>query len=455
MNTKDKNIVKLTWPIYLELLFFMLMGVADTLMLSQYDDLAVAAVGNANRIVFLFTVLLNIVALGVAVVVSQYLGAQKAKQARDSIRVGMHVSLLIGTLVFIIVQVLGRTFFNLVNTDAVILNDALGYLRVVALGLIFLGITQTASAGLKSHGQTKVIMTVVGFTNLLNVVLNLFLIFGLWIFPELGIMGAAYATTFSKFITMIVSLSVLYLKIGVHPFKVPFSMFHEHFYKIFKIGLPSALEQFVYQFMQIFILSFLNTIGVLAVTAQIYVFNLMLPIIVFSLAVSQGNQILIGWYVGEKNYDGAYQRTLKSLKVSLFIVLGLVLIMYVNASWLLSIFTDDQEVIRLGQRAMFVVIFLEVGRLSNLVVIQALRAAGDVMFPVIIAVFSMLGVSLGFSYLFGIYLGLGIVGIFMGLAMDEILRGTLVFIRWLKRSWVGKDVVHKKSHVLKEKTHSV
>ena len=442
MNTKDKSIFKLTWPIYLELLFFMLMGIADTLMLSQYDDLAVAAVGNANRLVFLFTVLLNIVALGVAVVVSQYLGAKKGKEARDSIRVGMYVSLLIGTTVFFLVQLLGRTFFNIINTDAIILNDALNYLRVVALGVIFLGISQTISAGLKSHGQTKIIMTVVGITNLLNVIMNFFLIFGIWIFPELGIMGAAYATTFSKFVTMIVALIVLYKRINVHPFRVPLSMFHEHFFKIVKIGVPSALEQFVYQFMQVMILSFLNMIGVLAVTAQVYVFNLVLPILVFSLAISQGNQILVGWYVGEKDFDGAYKRTLKTLKFSIFVVLGLVLFMYFNSPWLLSIFTDDPEIIRLGRRAMFVVIFLEIGRLSNLVVIQALRAAGDVIYPVIIATFSMLGVSLSVAYLFGVHLGYGIVGIFMGLAADEILRGTLVFIRWIKKKWVGKDVVH-------------
>jgi len=440
----QKNLFKLTWPIYIELLFFMLMGIADTLMLSQYSDLAVASVGNANRIVGLFTVLLNVVAIGVGVVVSQYLGANEVREAKSAIKAGIYSNFLIGIVIFIVLQTLGATIFRVINIDDSILADSLLYLRIVSFGLLFLSVTQATSAGFKSFGMTKTIMVVVAATNMLNVLLNFFLIFGVGPFPELGVMGAAISTAFSKGVMVVVALILLYLKLNVHPFFVHFRPLRVHFTKIVKIGLPSAAEHFTYQFTQVILLGFINTIGVIAVTTQIYVQNLVMPVLVFALAVAQGNQVIVGWHVGAKEYDDAYKRTIRSMKIAVVGVFFIVLFMFLNVRRLLSLFTDDQAIIEMGASVMVIVIFLEMGRLSNLVVIQALRATGDVIFPVVIAIISMLGISVGISYLFGLHLGLGLIGIYLGLAADEITRGILVFIRWIRRDWVGKRVINTK-----------
>ena len=129
--------------------------------------------------------------------------------------------------------------------------------------------------------------------------------------------------------------------------------------------------------------------------------------------------------------------------MSIGVVLAIAFTMYLYAEPLLGIFTDNEEIIQMGQSVMVVVIFLEAGRLLNLVLIQSLRAAGDVVFPVIIAVFSMLGVSVGVSYLLGIHLGFGLVGIFIGLALDELTRGSIVLVRWIKGNWKHKALVHE------------
>lgn len=432
---KTKSIFRLTWPIYIELLFFMLMGIADSLMLSQYSDLGVAAVGNANRIVGLFMVLLNVVAIGVGVIVSQYVGAGEGKEANNAIRSGLLSSGLIALVLTLVIQLLAPSLFTLINVPSSIYSDSMAYLRIVSSGLIFVAITQAISASLKSHGYTKRIMVVVGFTNFVNVTLNLFLIFGLWVFPELGVRGAAIATLISKGLTLTIALVLLKMTLSIRLYRVMHTNFKLYFFKIMRIGIPSALEHFVYQTTQVIILSFLNSIGTIALTTQIYVFNLMMPVIVFSLAVAQGNQVMTGWYIGATHYDEAYKRTLSTLKFAIVLVIIISIVMYLFARPLLSIFTDNQAIIDMGKRTMFVVIFLEIGRLSNLVVIQALRAANDVIFPVIIAIISMLGISVSAAYFFAIVLNLGVVGIFIGFALDELLRGLLVFLRWLKKDW--------------------
>ncbi|MFH5882506.1 MATE family efflux transporter [Liberiplasma polymorphum] len=436
----QKNLFKLAWPIYIEFLFFMLMGVADTIMLSQYSDLSVAAVGNANRIVGLFMVLLNVVAIGVGIVVSQYVGAKLHGEAKNAIRAGLYSSALIALSLMIILQLFATRLFGFINTPETIFNDSLSYLRIVSMGLIFIAISQSISAGFKSHGHTKLMMGVVGTTNLLNVVLNFFLIFGIGFFPELGVLGAAISTLISKGVTLIIAFILLYKILGISPFFINFRPLKTYFFKILSIGFPSALEHFVYQLTQVVLLSFINTIGTVALTTQIYVFNLMMPVIVFSLAVAQGNQVMVGWHVGAGEYEEAYRRTLKTLKYSIGIVITVAVIMYLNAETLLGIFTSNQAIIEMGKRTMFIVIFIEIGRLSNLVVIQSLRASGDVIYPVIIAVISMLGVGISVAYLFGIRFEYGLAGIFIGLAADESLRGALVLYRWIKRDWIGKRI---------------
>ena len=95
----------------------------------------------------------------------------------------------------------------------------------------------------------------------------------------------------------------------------------------------------------------------------------------------------------------------------------------------------------LGQKIMFICIFLEIGRCTNLVVINSMKAAGDIRFPTFLGMASMWGISVLFGYIFGIHMGYGLEGIWVAMALDEIVRGIIVFIRWIRGSWRGKKIV--------------
>ncbi len=442
-QSKEKyKLFRLTWPIYIELLFFMMMGIADTLMLSQYSDLSVAAVGNANRIMAVFIVLMNAVGLGVGVLVSQFVGAKREQEAKAVMRAGLFGSFFIGISLTVIISLLAQQVFILIRTDATIFSDSLFYLRTVAIGIPFIAGIQAVSAGFKSFGKTKLVMVIIAATNMLNVVLNAFLIFGLGSFPELGVAGAAYATLFSKIVTFLIVLFFFKRYFVARLFLNSFKELFYYFPRVLRIGIPGALEHFSYQFMQVILLSFINTLGALALTTQIYVHNLMMPVLVFSLALAQGNQVIVGWLVGGKHIEDAYRRTIKTMRLAIVIVMSIVTIMAWQAPTLIGIFTDNEDIITMARQAMLVVIVLEIGRTSNLIVIQALRATGDVIYPVIIAVFSMFGVAITLAWWLGLRLEWGLLGIFIALAADECVRGILVLIRWLKRDWVGKKVIN-------------
>jgi Na+-driven multidrug efflux pump len=108
---------------------------------------------------------------------------------------------------------------------------------------------------------------------------------------------------------------------------------------------------------------------------------------------------------------------------------------------LLSIFTDNPEIIKEGTLLLYLTLLLEPGRSFNLVIISSLRAAGDVKFPVVMGVISMWGVSVTLAYLLGIVFELGLAGIWIAFIADEWLRGLFMLARWRKRKWQNKYMV--------------
>jgi putative MATE family efflux protein len=439
-----KTLFQLTWPTYIEFSFLMLMMITDTVMLSQYSDASVAAVGNANRIVFLLTVVVNIIAIGVGVVVSQYIGAKKDADSQKALFAGLVGGLFTSLIMALLLQASANLLLGWINTPILIYQDALSYLRIVGMGIVFVSLSQTSGAGFRSFGFPKRVMIAGALGNILNIILNYFLIFGVWISPELGVTGAAIATLSSRIFTASL-LFINLLKEKIIAIRMTLKELIYYLKDIFKIGFPSALEQFIYQVSEFFILILVNGIGTLAVTTQVYVFNLTLPVLVFAVALSQGNQVIVGWHIGAYEDQEAYQRTIRSMLIGIITVVIISTTVYLNAQWILRIFTSNPEIIQTGKNVLLVFIFLEMGRLSNIMVIQALRATGDVKYPVYAALISMFGIKVPLAYYLVMVQDLGLVGVFIAIAIDEIFRGLFVYIRWTKKPWLKQQRMVEKS----------
>jgi Na+-driven multidrug efflux pump len=219
------------------------------------------------------------------------------------------------------------------------------------------------------------------------------------------------------------------------PFKKFFTLPKEHVKNLLKIGIPSAGEHLSYNTSQLLITYFITMLGTQVITTKVYTQNIMMFILLFALAIGQGTQILIGYKVGANKNEEAYKLCLHSLKLSFFISLTLASLFSLFSEALFRIFTDNAEIIALGSTLIFLTILLEPGRTFNLVVINALRAAGDVRFPVYMGVASMWGISVPLAYLLGIYFGFGLVGIWIAFIVDEWFRGLIMLWRWRSRVW--------------------
>ncbi|MFZ3589179.1 MATE family efflux transporter [Bacillus sp. DJP31] len=432
----------LTWPIFIEILLHMLMGNADTLMLSQYSDNSVAAVGVSSQILALVIVMFGFISTGTSVLIAQHLGANEQKSAREVAVVSLVGNLIFGSIISLILYIFGKNILQLMSIPEELIREAYTYLVIVGGFSVIQGIIMTIGSIIRSYGFTKDSMYVTIGMNILNVVGNYVFIFGPFGIPVLGVEGVAISTVVSRLIGLIVLVFLLVWRIeGSLPFSKVFTLPVIHTKNLLKIGIPSAGENLMYNASQLVITYFITMIGTEALTTKVYTQNIMMFIFLFSFAISQGTQIIIGHMIGAKQYEDAYERCIKSLKLAILISFSSAIIISIFSKQFFGIFTDNPSIIELGSLLILLTIILEPGRSFNLVVISALRAAGDVRFPVYIGILVMWGVGVTISYILGIHFGLGLIGIWISFIADEWLRGIIMLYRWKSKVWIRKTFI--------------
>lgn len=443
-NIKNFSIVKLSWPIFIQRLLSMCLGYVDTAMVSNYSELAVGAIGNASQIINFLTLAFSIIATATGVVVSQYLGANKTEKMDQIYTLSVFFNLVLSGFISIIVTVFSTALLNFMKLPAVMMGDAEAYMRIVGLFLFTNGVMQVFTQIFNCNGRTEIGMLIFFFINVVNILGNYLFLFGPLENLGFGVKGVAISTSISNGVGLVISviafIFIIKGRISLKYFR-PFPK--AMLFKLIKLGIPTAGENISYNISQICITIFVNLLGPLAITTKIYCNILCNFSIVYSSSVAGAASIITGHAVGRGDYDYAYKRVMKTLFWAMLISMAIAGCNLLLSPFTFRLFTDNQDVIKLGFNIMLIGLFLEFGRTSNLVIIQSMRAAGDVVFPTVLGIFSMWGISVVFSWIFTRFFNFGLPGVWIAMAMDEIFRGIVVFIRWQRGTWRGKSVVRQ------------
>lgn len=443
---KGLNLFFLTWPIFLEIFLFMLMGIADTLMLSAISDDAVSGVGASNQYLHIAILLLEVIGNGASIVVAQYIGSRKFIEAAKISALAVTLNLVVGLIISMTFVLFGGHLLQTLNLQGDILVYAKSYLSIVG-GMIFLqAIINSVSAIIRVHGFTKEAMYVSLGMNVIHIIGNYLLIFGNLGFPEMGVQGAAISSVVSRLLALVVFFWLLYRIMSVRvELRYYVSMSKEFIFKILKIGIPSALEQVMYQTCQIVFLYYATFLGAASLAAKNYANNISMFTYLFAFAIGMGTAIIVGRLVGANEQTAAYHRVWKSVRWASGVTLVAVVLVIVFRQPLMGMFTDDEEIIRLGVNVLLLSIVLETGRTINIILVNSLRATGDAKYPLWIGMGSMVAMSLPLGYFFIFELDLGLAGIWLAIAADEWLRAFIMFFRWKSRAWEQHALV-KRDH---------
>ncbi|MDC0711865.1 MATE family efflux transporter [Stigmatella sp. ncwal1] len=436
------GLFRLTWPIFLELLLFMLMGTSDVLMLSGVSDDAVSAAGVVNQYISLCILIMNVISHGASIVVAQYLGARRNAEASRISAVAIMMNLMLGLVVSAVLLSFGRFILSRMNLEGTVLVLAHAYMRIAG-GFIFLQALINVLAGLiRTYGFTRQSMFVSMGMNLLHVLCNYALIFGHFGMPEMGVTGAAVSTGISRAAALGVFAWLLYRVMDVRMVPRDFVAFPgEYIRKILKVGVPSAIEQITYHSCQTVFLYFVTFLGSAALASRQYAMAISQYFFLCSLAIGMGTAILVGRRVGARQSDEAYRRALESLKWAVVITVLVDVLIILMRQPLVSLFTDNGDIVLLTAQIILLSLVMESGRSLNRVLVNALRAAGDAQFTVYMALISMVCMSLPLGYTLVFTFQLGLPGVWLALAADEWIRGLVSWYRWKSRVWERKSLV--------------
>lgn len=445
-STINLSLFAITWPIFIESALQMFLRTADTFMLSRVSDSAVAAVGVANQIIMFAFLLFNFVAVGSAVVITQFLGAKKHDEIGKLVATSISLNLLFGLFISLIMIFFSDHLLMMFDLDESLFTLAKTYLVIAGGSLFIQAMMVTVTAIIQSHGYTRETMFVAIGINIIHIIGNYLLIYGAFGFPKLGVTGVAISTVISICIGLVANLLVLTKRVNVQlHLKNLLRWKQEHVSKILKIGIPASASNLSYSANQIVTTAFIVSLGAEMLSTRIYTQNIMFFIMILAISLGRGVQIIVGHLIGAGENDEAYKQTFLNLKRSMLITICAVSIICLFRGPLLSLFTNDPEIISLGSMLLVLGFLLEPGRNFNILIEKSLQATGDARFTMSVSIIVIWCFSVPMTYLLGIYFGYGLIGIWVAFILDEWIRGLILCIRWKSRAWENKSLVKRES----------
>lgn len=432
----------LTIPVFIEMALVMMLGAVDTVMLSRYSDNSVAAVGLDNQLISLVFLVYQFFSMGAAILCAQYIGAGLRKRLVQVVGMALTVNLMLGLTVSALLFFFAEELLQLMGLRPELMGDGLTYMRLTGALSFFQALSLTFSASLRSADKVVYPMVVTGIVNVINILGNYALIFGHWGCPQLGVEGAAIATASSRAIATVL-LAVIHFKVHIPRFPLHYfrPMPWQELKNLLHIGIPAMSENISYSLSQVVITFFINQISNEALATRTYCHNMIMFVYLFCISITQGGDILVGHLVGQRRHQAAYILGNYFFRWSMIITITGSIILALSGRSILSAFTDNPEIIAMGVWVLIIDVFLEVGRTANIFAVGTLRATGDAIYPVVVAIIFNWTIAVGLSYVIGIPLGYGLVGMWVGFALDENIRGIILMRRWRSGKWKTKGFV--------------
>ena len=423
-------------PLFLEQLLVMLVGLADTLIVSYAGEAAVSGVSLVNQFNTIFIYLFTALASGGAVVISQYIGRRAAEDAGEAasqlLSFSSAFSVLIGVLVLLGNERILSALFGKVETD--VMDACILYLRISAYSYPALAIYNAGAALFRSIGRTSVTMYLSIASNIINVIGNVIGVFVL----KAGVAGVAYPSLIARAFSAAVITWLCFRKQNpvVYRCKWIFRWNGSLMKSILNIAVPNGLENGIFQLVKVALSSIVALFGTYQIAANGVAQS------IWSLAALAGVSMgpvfitVIGQCMGNGDTQAADDYFRKLTRITLLISSAWNLLIFLLTPAFLRLYALEPETKQLVIWLVLIhnlfnaVAYPFSGALSN-----GLRAAGDVKFTMYVSVISTLAVRLLLSWLLGIGLQMGVIGIAIAMVCDWVIRATIFFWRQRSGKW--------------------
>jgi len=439
----NRALFSLLWPLIIEQVLAVAMGAIDTVMVSTVGEHAVSAVNIVDNINNLLIIAFGALCTGGAVVVSQYIGRKDhsnssiaAKQLVYSVTV---ISLITMTFTVLMRRPVISLVYGSIEND--VMDAASVYFFFTGLSYPFLALYNANASLFRAAGNSKVPMSIALLVNIINIFGNAFFIYVL----KTGVLGAALSTLISRIIAAAIT-TVMLVRSRTSPISL-FGLHHVRFVRsmiknILNVGIPSGLESSMFMIgklltQRIFAVFGTGAIAANAIASIVNSFSFM-PGTAFGIALLT----VVGQCIGAGDYPAAKRQVFKIMKITyitLFVISGTT---YIFMEPLVSLFNLSPSAHELAKSILRVhCISMGIGWGMSFALPNALRAAGDARYVMIVAAISMWTVRVCASYFFSFTLKLGPLGVWLAMGADFLVRGTSYLLRWIRGKWQEKRVI--------------
>ena len=433
----QKDLLRLTGPLLIEQLLEVTVGMADTMMVSRCGEAAISGVSLVDMLNNLVIVLFAALATGGAVVVSQYLGAREQKRADASsgqlILLSLLLGAVVGALCFFCARPLIRACYGTIDDD--VLDAGVHYLKIIALSYPFLALYNAGAALFRSMGNSKISMQISVLMNIINIVGNAVCIFGL----KMGVEGVAWPSVASRLVAAALILRRCYQKGNALTVPKAVRVDLGLARRILGIGIPSAFENSLFEAGRILVVSMISTFGTVQIAANAVANNLDGMGVIPGKAISLAMITVVGRCVGAGDNEQAVYYTRKLLLWA-YLTMGLSNgAIFLLVKPLVGIYALSGATMELA--ILLVQIHSGCGLFlwpASFVLPNALRAANDVRFTMVVSILSMAVWRLGFSYLICVRMGWGAVGVWIAMVVDWTCRVICFTARFHSGAWKTK-----------------
>lgn len=438
MSTEELKFHRLTWPIFVQMSLLVVIFLTDTFFLSRISDAAVAGVGGILPLLLTAIALMHAFSDSGTSILAQAIAAKRQDRMMATFVVMFVICGLIGIVLSITQGLLSGHIGHWLGFAPEAAEASRLYLLYMAPLFLLDALFINFNSLLFAHGQTRWNMYAALSSASTNFFINLLLLYEVIPGWTLGPREVALSTLAAQLPPILIMGYAVFRRLGVRPSirGIAREELGWSTRRILSIGGPATLEPLSYNISQLLMYGLLATVGTAAVAGFTYGKNIFILLSsAGGLAIGIGTQIMVGHLQGARNYDGADRRVKRSLTV--FLPIAVVIIGAVNlvSAPIVGLFTSDPQVVEMTQTALLFMLVIEPMRMANYIVYPSLRGSGDVRFPVGMSVFAhwITGVLLG--WFLGVHLELGMVGVLIAIAADELFRGLVNFARWHSRRW--------------------
>ncbi|MFK5857393.1 MAG: MATE family efflux transporter [Bacteroidota bacterium] len=434
---EGKRILNFALPMLLGNVFQQFYNIVDSIVVGKVlGDEALAAVGANFPFIFALISFVVGMAIGATVMIAQYFGAKQMDNVKRTIDT-LYIFMFFASIFLTIIGIWSSEYiFKLIDLPEEVMPMAIEYFNIYALGFVFFFGFQGTSAILRGLGDSKTPVYFLVISTLVNIALDLLFVIGFgW-----GIAGVAAATVIAQggaFFTIVWYINKYHSFLDFSPLKMRFH--GEIFKKSLRIGLPSGFQQTFVAVGFLALYKIVNTFGVPTIAA----YSIAMRIDSFAVMPAMNFSAAISTFVGQNIGANKFDRIGKGLKATLIMINSISLVVtlfsWIFAGPLMSLFTNNPEVIEIGKQYIYIVTPFYIVFSTMFIFNGVLRGAGDTLVPMIITIIALWAIRLPVSWWLSGEIGSN--GIWWGIPIAWIFGVTISYFYYLSGIWKKRAVV--------------